>query len=63
MDDIQRIISEEQQISGFSKELLDYVQHDFSTELEEPIESKKKIREPGFRRAIMRIYDYTCAGL
>ncbi|MCY4403127.1 MAG: HNH endonuclease [Candidatus Poribacteria bacterium] len=59
--EIQSVISEEQQISGFSKELLDYVQHDFSTELEEPIEGKKKIREPGFRRAIMRIYDYTCA--
>ena len=61
MDEIQSVISEEQQISGFSKELLDYVQHDFSIELEEPIESEKKIREPGFRRTIMRIYDYTCA--
>ena len=61
LDDIQRIISEEQQISGFSKELLDYVRQDFSIELEKPIESKKKIREPGFRRTIMRIYDYTCA--
>ncbi len=60
MDDIQRIISEEQLISGFSKELLDYVQQDFAIELEKPIESKKKIREPGFRRTIMRIYDYTC---
>ncbi|RKU11822.1 hypothetical protein C6501_11995 [Candidatus Poribacteria bacterium] len=60
-NEIQSVILEEQQISGFSKELLDYVQHDFSTELEEPIESKKKIREPGFRRTIMRIYDYTCA--
>ncbi|MDE0484458.1 MAG: HNH endonuclease [Candidatus Poribacteria bacterium] len=60
-NEIQSVISEEQQISGFSKELLDYVQHDFSTELEEPIESEKKIREPGFRRTIMRIYDYTCA--
>lgn len=61
MDEIQRIISEEQQIAGFSQELLNYVQHEFSTELDEPIESDKKIREPGFRRAIMRIYDYTCA--
>ena len=60
-NEIQSVISEEQQISGFSKELLDFVQHDFSTELEEPIESEKKIREPGFRRTIMRIYDYTCA--
>ncbi len=60
-NEIQSVISEEQQISGFSKELLDYVQHDFSTELEEPIESEKKIREPGFRRTIMKIYDYTCA--
>ena len=60
-NEIQSVISEEQQISGFSKELLDYVQHDFSTELEEPIEREKKIREPGFRRTIMRIYDYTCA--
>ncbi|MDE0084298.1 MAG: HNH endonuclease [Candidatus Poribacteria bacterium] len=60
-NEIQSVISEEQQISGFSKELLDYVQHDFSTELDEPIESEKKIREHGFRRTIMRIYDYTCA--
>lgn len=61
LDEIQKIISEEQQISGFSKELLDYAQQDFAIELEEPIERKKKIREPGFRRTIMRIYDYTCA--
>ncbi len=61
LDEIQKIISEEQQISGFSKELLDYAQQDFAIELEKPIESKKKIREPGFRRAIMRIYNYTCA--
>lgn len=61
MDEIQRIISEEQQISGFSKELLGYVQQDFALELEKPIESKKKIRKSGFRRTIMRIYDYTCA--
>ena len=60
LNEIQRIISEEQQISGFSQELLNYVQHEFSIELDEPIESDKKIREPGFRRAIMRIYDYTC---
>ncbi len=59
--DIQKIISEEQQISGFSKELFDYAQQDFAIRLEEPIESKKKIRDPGFRRTIMRIYDYTCA--
>ena len=61
LDEIQKIISEEQQISGFSKELLDYAQQDFAIELEKPIERKKKIREPGFRRTIMRIYDYTCA--
>ncbi len=61
LDELQKIISEEQQISGFSKELLDYAQQDFAIELEKPIESKKKIREPGFRRTIMRIYDYTCA--
>lgn len=61
LDEIHRIILEEQQISGFSKELLDYVQQDFSTELDEPIESEKTIREPAFRRTIMRIYDYTCA--
>lgn len=60
LNEIQRIISEEQQISGFSQELLNYVAHEFSIELDEPIESDKKIREPGFRRAIMRIYNYTC---
>lgn len=39
---------------------VNYVQNEFSTKLEEPIESEKKIREPYFHRAIMRIYDYTC---
>lgn len=38
-----------------------YVQQDLALELEKPTESKKEIREPGFRRTIMRIYDYTCA--
>lgn len=61
VEEIKKIISEEQQISGFSQDLLNFVQHEFSIELDKPIESDKKIREPGFRRAIMRIYDYTCA--
>ncbi len=60
-NEIQSVISEEQQISGYSQELLQYVQHEFSTELDEPIEKNEKIRQPGFRRTIMRIYDYTCA--
>ncbi len=59
--EIQNLISEEQQIGEYSQNLLQYVEHEFSIELAEPIEKEKRIRHPGFRRAIMRIYDYTCA--
>ncbi len=60
-NEIQNVISEEQEILGYSRELMQYVQNEFSAELDEPIEKDKRIRQPGFRRTIMRIYDYTCA--
>ena len=59
--EILSLIFEEQQISEYSQNLLQYVEQEFSTELVEPIKTENKIRQPGFRRAIMRIYDYTCA--
>lgn len=58
--EILSLIFEEQQIDEYSQNLLQYVEHDFSIELAEPLEKEKRIRQPGFRRAIMRIYDYTC---
>lgn len=59
--EILSLIFEEQQIDEYSQHLLQYAEHKFSIELAEPIEKEKRIRQPGFRRAIMRIYDYTCA--
>ena len=59
--EILSLILEDQQISEYSQNLLQYVEQDFSIKLAEPIETEKRIRQPGFRRAVMRIYDYTCA--
>ncbi len=59
---IERMLSETEQISIYREELLRRVEHTFSTQ--NPIESvqtEEPIRTTGFRQAIMRIYDYTCA--
>ena len=59
---IERIFLETEQISVYREELLRRVEHTFSTQ--NPIESvqtEEPIRTAGFRQAIMRIYDYTCA--
>ena len=59
---IERVLSETEQISTYREELLRGVEHTFSTQ--NPIESvqtEEPIRTAGFRQAIMRIYDYTCA--
>ncbi len=60
-EDILSLVFEERQISEYSQKLLQSVKQDFSIELVKPIETEKRIRKPGFRRAIMKIYDYTCA--
>ena len=60
--EIQSLIAEEQQISEYSQQILQQVEHEFSAlQQEESTEAENPVRNPGFRRAIMRIYDYTCA--
>ena len=58
--EILSLIFEEEQISEYGQNLLQYVEHEFSVELDDPIETEDRIRKPAFRREIMRIYDYTC---
>lgn len=59
---IERILSETEQISVYREELLQRVEHTFSTQnLIESVQTEEPIRTAGFRQAIMRIYDYTCA--
>ena len=60
--DIESLIAEEQQIDGYRQTLLQQVKQTFSslqplalTDVDNPI------RTAGFRQAIMRIYNYTCA--
>ena len=59
--EILSLIFEEQQISEYSQNLLQYVENEFSVELDDPDQTADNIRKPAFRRTIMRIYDYTCA--
>ena len=59
---IEGILSETEQISVYREELLQRVEHTFSTQ--NPIESgqaAEPIRTAGFRQAIMGMYHYTCA--
>lgn len=59
---IERILSETEQISVYREELLQRVEHTFSTQdLIESVQTEEPIRTAGFRQAIMHIYDYTCA--
>ena len=60
--DIESLIAEEQQIDGYRQTLLLQVKQTFSSL--QPLaltETDNPIRTAGFRQAIMRIYDYTCA--
>ena len=60
--DIESLITEEQQIGEYRQSLLRQVKHTFSSQKPlAPIETENPIRTAGFRQAIMRIYDYTCA--
>ena len=59
---IESLLSETEQISVYREELLRRVEHTFSTQNHiESIQTEEPIRTAGFRQAIMRIYDYTCA--
>ena len=60
--DIESLITEEQQIGEYRQALLQQVKQTFlSLQPLTPTEEDNPIRTAGFRQAIMRIYDYTCA--
>lgn len=49
-------------IEGYSEQLIQAVQYPFSMHREvESVQTEIPVRSAGFRRAIMEIYDYTCA--
>ena len=59
---IEKLFLETEQIRVYREELLRRVEHTFSTQnLIESVQTEEPIRTAGFRQAIMRIYDYTCA--
>ena len=61
-EQIEGLIAEAQQIGAYRESLIDEVELPFSTR--KPRESSHadtKIRSAGFRQAIMRLYNYTCA--
>lgn len=59
---IESLLSETEQISVYREELLRRVEHTFSMQNNtESVQTEEPIRTAGFRQAIMRIYDYTCA--
>ena len=52
----------EKDIEGYSEQLISNIQHPFATHREiESIDTESPVRSAGFRRAIMKIYEYTCA--
>jgi putative restriction endonuclease len=60
--DIESLITERQQIGAYRQTLLRQVKQTFSSlQPLAPTETENPIRTAGFRQAIMRIYDYTCA--
>ena len=59
--EIESLIAEEQQINNYSQRLIQQVNYVFTSE--HPAvsdETENEVRTEGFRKAIMRIYDYTC---
>ena len=59
---IESLITEEQQIGEYRQLLIRQVEQTFSSHRPiVPIERENPIRTAGFRQAIMRMYDYTCA--
>lgn len=60
--EIDNLIIEEHKISEYSQKILEQVKHAFTSgENFIPFRANMKIRKVAFRRAIMSIYDYTCA--
>ncbi len=60
-EEIQNLIAEERQIGEYSQKILEQVEHEFiALQQTAPIEAENPVRKPAFRRAIMRIYEYTC---
>ena len=60
-EEIYSLISEEKQIGEYSQKILQQVDHTFTTDKPFiPFSAKMRTRKAGFRRAIMRIYTYTC---
>lgn len=60
--EMSQLIIEEHRISEYSQQILEQVRHAFSAGEEFiPFKTKKSVRKAAFRRAIMSIYDYTCA--
>ena len=61
-EQIEGLIAESQQIGAYREALIDEDQSPFSaTKPKVPNEAHTKVRDAGFRQAIMRLYDYTCA--
>ncbi len=59
--EIENLITEEQQVNSYSQQLIQQVDYVFTSE--HPAvsdERENEVRTQGFRKAIMRIYDYTC---
>lgn len=60
--EITDLIIEEHKISEYSQKILEQVKHAFSAgEKFIPFKTDMNVRKAAFRRAIMSIYDYTCA--
>ena len=60
--EIESLIAEGQQIGEYEQLLIREVEHSFSLQPPTaPISEETPIRKAGFRKAIMRLYKYTCA--
>ncbi len=60
--EIESLIAEEQQIGEYEQLLINEVEHPFSPQTPTaPIPEETPVRKAGFRKAIMRLYKYTCA--
>ena len=58
---IESLIIEEQQINNYSQRLIQQVDYVFTSEHPAVTDEKEnKVRNQGFRKAIMKVYDYTC---
>lgn len=59
---IEGLIVERQQITEYGQMLISEVEQPFSSQKSTvPMPKEEPIRSAGFRQAIMRLYDYTCA--